>query len=211
MVAHVYQPEANMRQRPQSLKKAMGIAPGTVRRAWRVAAAFLLAACVTGEAGQAQEDSDSDLPTWTYTNDLPKALSRATRLRVRTGGNVCCHLPTNETTIAEFTKPKDLRWITQKLRFCTLQRVGGCECCGGPCFEWYRGTNLIVLLSLHHGQALRWRDHWPGDAYLTDESARWLTSWLAKRGCTLPQRDLSMADERRRQYSPAPSSNTLSP
>ncbi len=54
-----------------------------------------------------------------------------------------------------------------------------CECPGGPTMELYGGLELIAVIGLHHGEAIRW-SHWSQDAQLED--GKQLTRWLQSNG-----------------------------
>ena len=122
------------------------------------------------------------LEPWTYSGNLHKRISDATRLRLRTGGNTCCGPVTNATTIVSVTDPAALADFGGRLEFAAHQTADACFCCGGPTLEWYRKDHLLATVSIQHWTHLRWLKGWPGDARLTDASARWLAGWCETNG-----------------------------
>jgi len=70
-------------------------------------------------------------------------------------------------------------------------------CCGEPSIEFYRGKELAVSLSMHHGRSLRW-EGWPGDGELTKASGESLSQWLAEHGAKKPAEDLARSRESER-------------
>ena len=122
------------------------------------------------------------LAPWTYSGNLHKRIAKATRLRLRTGGNTCCGPKTNETTIASITDPEALLDFARRIQFSADQIGDACFCCGGPTLEWYKKDRLLAVVSIQHWLHLRWRGHWPGDARLTNESGLWLAQWCETNG-----------------------------
>jgi len=121
---------------------------------------------------------------------LRRAVAGADRLRVRTGGT--CHRDiSSEYTLCELAGAGRVSDFVKHLKFSGFG--GGCKCCGEPTFEFYRGKELLAMVSLHHGVRLRWREGWPGDGYLTDRSRDWLVNWLADRGIDEPKEEAESA------------------
>lgn len=112
---------------------------------------------------------------------LRKQLVEIDRVRVRSGGT--CHRdPDAEQTLAEERNSDQIRRLIDSIRIVPNQGGLTCMCCGNPSLEFYRGEELVVTLGYHHGKNLRWRDHWNGDAVLTQESRDWINAWLKERG-----------------------------
>ncbi len=77
------------------------------------------------------------------------------------------------------------------------RRFHSCFCLGTHGLRFYRGDRTLALLSYHHGQALRWCE-WPGDADLTERSARAVAEWFAAHGSAGPLREWAEEEARRR-------------
>lgn len=123
-----------------------------------------------------------------------QVVAGADRLRVRSGGS--CHRDVAlETTLCELAGKERVSDFVRRLK--VAEFGGECKCCGDPTFEFYRGKKLLVMVSFHHGTHLRWRQGWPGDAYLTDASRDWLLNWLAQRGVTEPKKEVESSRQRR--------------
>lgn len=125
-----------------------------------------------------------------------RAVSGADRLRVRSGGS-CHREPAQETTFCELVGEEKVSDFVRRLQF--IEVDGECKCCGDPTFEFYRGQNLLAMVSFHHGTHLRSREGWSGDAYLTDSSRDWLVNWLTERGVPEPKREVESARQRLRR------------
>jgi hypothetical protein len=79
----------------------------------------------------------------------------------------------------EETDPARIREILEGIRAGSTGT--SCMCCGWPSIEFYRGDELLVTLSVHHGQSLRWPGHEGGDARMSVRTAAWLKDWLRER------------------------------
>jgi hypothetical protein len=140
---------------------------------------------------------------WNARDVLAPALEGVTKVRVRSGGT-CHRREQEEKTLAELTKPEEIREFFTHLTFDTDVSWGSCMCCGDPTFELYVGADLRSSLGFHHGRTLRWLEgEWPGDAVLSRESQDYLCSWLVKRGVSEPAEELRSSraredDHRRR-------------
>ena len=125
-----------------------------------------------------------------------KCIEKANRLRVRSGGS-CHRTKEMEKTLIAVTDKQLLEEIASNINFRSQQCAPGCACCGDPTFEWYKGKRLLAMVSLHHGIAMRWPKHWPGDAILTGDSSEWLVQWLAKNGVAEPKQQVDAQKHRR--------------
>jgi tetratricopeptide (TPR) repeat protein len=124
--------------------------------------------------------------------DLDRVLPRVTRVCVRGGGTLRGKaLPTEE--LLDVTAPESLRALRGCLRVLEDPRTfKHCSCLGGPTLELFGGTDLLAVIGLHHGQAIRW-SRWKHDAVLWDGPA--LTAWLTAQG--LPPEALDILYENR--------------
>ncbi len=133
-------------------------------------------------------------PDWLYTGQLHAMIADADRIVVRDEG----HHRDSEAADAcavlfETQDAKEVEAVRENLEFEEGQRAVSCACLSYPVIEWYRGDAQLALVSLQHGQAIRW-DGAAGDAELTDESGKWLVQWLVRNG--VAQDDLSLAADR---------------
>jgi hypothetical protein len=112
---------------------------------------------------------------------LKNALVGVDRIRVRSGGT--CHRDEmQEVLLVEETDLAKVNDVIRALRIHEADEVFQCGCCGDPSFEFYRGEELAATLGYHHGRMVRWPEGWPGDVYLTAESAASLKAWLKGHG-----------------------------
>jgi hypothetical protein len=116
---------------------------------------------------------------------LRSATEGSTKMRVRYGG-FCGQMFDEELTIALVDDPAAVRAFLDLILLDEDESTTPCACCGTPTFELYRGNELVVSLSFHHGKKLRWMDGWPADAKLTASSQRALVAWLAAKGFRYP-------------------------
>jgi len=84
------------------------------------------------------------------------------------------------------------------------ESTGSCGCYGDVLFRLCRGEQLLVAMSFHHGQSLRWRrGQWRADAQLTDKSQEALPLWFEKQGFPALQKmreaDLARKENERRE------------
>jgi len=113
--------------------------------------------------------------------ELTQALAGVDRIRVRSGGT--CHRDlASERTLFEEQDPARIAAVVRALRIDPTAGDHRCGCCGHPTLEFYRGGELVVILSYHHGRSVRWFEHWAWDRALTSTSARWLNQWLKDHG-----------------------------
>jgi hypothetical protein len=148
-----------------------------------------LVACISVGCATTQLPEYNPKLEWLYSGDLHKEIRRATRLRVRDSGTSNLSIRPGKTLI-ECTTKSELREVLKHLRFKQVNHQWYCMCAGRPTFEWYDGTNLVAEVGLHHGQQMRWPNHWNGDADLTSESSDWLVDWLDQHGVREPKKDL---------------------
>jgi len=146
----------------------------------RSAQVVLLIILLSSNACHSKEASE-------WNNSLHAALKDATRLRVRTKGT--CHRQIeNEKTLFEIS---DKDAIAELVRHIEIKESGfQCMCCGDPTMEFYRGSELVASVGLHHGQSIRWPEgNWPGDGMLTWKSRIYLFSWMDAHGVTEPKQE----------------------
>jgi hypothetical protein len=127
---------------------------------------------------------------------LQRELTGIDSVRVRTGG-ACHRRPELEETLFETKDPETVQKVISMISVENNRGISMCMCCGEPSIEFYRGKELAVSLSMHHGRALRW-DGWPGDAELTNISGESLTRWLAEHGAGKPAEELAKNRESER-------------
>lgn len=119
------------------------------------------------------------------TEPLMTALDGVDRIQVRTGGTCHHHLYELKPLFNE-TDPNTIATVIRKIALAKLSGVG-CECCGNPSFEFYKGDELIATISLHHGIRLRWPEVWPSDAKLPRETKSFIRRWFATNNFDLDQ------------------------
>lgn len=117
---------------------------------------------------------------------LRAAVGHATGLRVRRGG-VGQRARAGDPVFR--ADQREINNLVQAIDIHEDRSGGHCYCLGDQTLEFYHHQQLIAVVSVHHGDHLRW-EGWPGDARLTAASARWLTEWLAKRGFSTSKRSL---------------------
>jgi hypothetical protein len=71
--------------------------------------------------------------------------------------------------------------VRRRIAFERDQEGGACGCMGYPVIVWYRGDTRIAIMSVQHGQAIRWNG-FKGDGDLTGESRKWVIQWLVRNG-----------------------------
>jgi hypothetical protein len=125
---------------------------------------------------------------WTYHNEFHNAVSAADSIVVRDGGFNCCRSVDGQKVLFRVTDSNEIKEVARHIQFQSPQSMDSCMCCGYPGIDWYKGGKRIALTSIQHGMALRWKG-FPGDANFTDDSAKWITTWLAKHGVTAPQQE----------------------
>lgn len=123
---------------------------------------------------------------YSYLQELRKALARANRVRVRSGGT-CHRIPSEEETLFEVTDSSAIGDLLEAIEVDDTQSGFECMCCGEPTLEFYEGETLLGSVGFHHGQFLRWSEGWPGDAFLTEKGAEVLGDWMAAHGLPGPK------------------------
>jgi hypothetical protein len=113
-------------------------------------------------------------------------LADCTRIRIRSGG-LCHRRLSEEKTLAEVTDPCEIRDVVEHIRCDNV--IGRCRCCGGPSLELYRGFELLLTLSMHHGQSLT-SEYFGAGGFLLPESADYLCDWLVRKGIKGPSDEL---------------------
>jgi hypothetical protein len=145
-----------------------------VKRALLLLPLILLASCSCRHQGS--------VPRWEYQGQLHDAVAQCTAIVVRDDG-FRSPRPTDEQGVL-FTvdSPAEIRQLVEHIQFQPRQETRSCVCVGYPGMDWYRGQERVAETSVQHGRAIRWRDHFPTDAQLTEESAAWLREWLMRHG-----------------------------
>jgi hypothetical protein len=113
---------------------------------------------------------------------LARALVGADRIRVRSGG-IDAHL---NRTLFEETDPAKIKEVIDSIRIDPGNSGHHCMCEGDPIIDFYRGGELVVTLSYHHGKSLRWQEGWRGDGAMTADSAAAMNDWLNRHGVKSP-------------------------
>lgn len=129
---------------------------------------------------------------------LEEIAGTADRVVLRSGGT--CHGREGETILHEEAGVEAVLGVLRLIDVVDGPGGGGCMCCGDPTLEFRRGTQVVAALSLHHAVRLRWREGWPGDARLTDESIEALTTWMAEHGDGVPLEEWRGLLRERRTY-----------
>jgi tetratricopeptide (TPR) repeat protein len=111
--------------------------------------------------------------------DLDDLLPQVTRVCVLSGALYRGH-STGGDVLLETDDPGALRELADCLRVVEDPGAfGHCPCLGGPTLELYAGAELLAVLGLHHGRAVRWQ-RWHHDARLQDGGR--LDAWLTGHG-----------------------------
>jgi hypothetical protein len=134
----------------------------------------------------------------TISTQYNEAIAGADKLVIRAGGFNCCGDVSNNKVLLTVSDPQSLKDIKEHIVFRnhTIKHSydESCMCCGYPGLDWYKGNHRIVLSSVQHGHAIRWKGFtslrlfylfkvFYGDAPLTEESAQWLNQWLKEHHC----------------------------
>jgi hypothetical protein len=121
-----------------------------------------------------------------FNHKFRAATTNVDRIRVRSGG-ICHRQLDHERTLIETADPAQVRRILANTRVVAPIQPLSCRCCGDVTIEAYEHDTLVAALSLHHGKALRWPDHWYGDADLTAGSLEFWRGWFAENGVGWPK------------------------
>jgi len=116
-----------------------------------------------------------------YNQLFQAAIAGADRVVIRDGGFDCCGSIEGQRVLFETSDPTEIQQLREHIEFMETRPKGYCMCCGYPGIDWYRNGERVVLSSLQHGQAIRWKC-FPGDVALTGQSASWLSNWLRAHG-----------------------------
>ena len=129
--------------------------------------------------------------------EFQKMAAQADKIVIRHGGFNCCGDVDGDPILATIQDRKVIEDIVAHLVFEpdyieNASDLGLCGCCGYPGMDWYRGGKRIALMSVQHGQRLRWAGFSPSrklgfavgvvDGPLSKESADWFAAWLEDRG-----------------------------
>lgn len=150
----------------------------------------LLASLVWAAACTEATPSDE----WTDHGEFQKTISTADAIVVRDGGFNWCHSVDGQKVLFRVTNAREIKEVAEHIKFRSPQALGGCMCSGFPGIDWYKDGKRIALTSVQHGIALRWKGFpgWkglPGDAHFTQESGKWVVTWLAKHGVADPEEE----------------------
>jgi hypothetical protein len=133
------------------------------------------AACAAGEPPN----------PWAYDGSFHKAISTADRIVVRDGGFNCCGPVDDQKVLFEVTDAREIKEVYEHIQFKSPQVPNACMCCGYPGIDWYQGEKRLVLTSVQHGRALRWKG-FGCDAQFTEESGLWVGKWFLSHGVSRP-------------------------
>lgn len=117
------------------------------------------------------------------TNHFATLIAQADKIVVRSGGYVCCTTNVdNQPILATITNATEIAEFNAMLRFHRrYPYLSNCLCCGYPGVDWWIGERKIVLSSVQHCQALRWKG-FSGDMPFIKESSEELEKWLIGHG-----------------------------
>ena len=118
---------------------------------------------------------------WACHRELHSAIAEANRIVVRDGGFNGPRPIDKQNVLFQVTDPKEIALVFERLEFQETQELGACPCVGYPGIDWYQGKTRLVVASVQHCRAIRWKD-FPGDAALTEDSQAWLKQWLLGHG-----------------------------
>ena len=153
-----------------------------------VVVAFLVWAIACTEATSSDQ--------WTDRGEFQNTISAADAIVVRDGGFNCCQSVDGQKVLFRVTDAHEIKEVAEHIKFQSPQVLDGCMCCGYPGIDWYKDGIRVALTSVQHGIALRWKG-FPGDAQFTQESAKWIVTWLAKHGVAGPEKEFE-ADKLRK-------------
>ena len=137
-------------------------------------------------------DSTAPQPTQATLDSL---MDRVRAVRVFKHGCRGDELLSNDVLL-EVSEPTDLAALRPTMRI--IDGPGGhCMCFGGPTLEMLSADrSRLALLSIHHGNAIRWTQ-WKDDAELID--GRSLLEWLSQRGVAEPLHDFEAQEALKRR------------
>ena len=106
-------------------------------------------------------------------------ISQADRIVIRAGGFDCCENTKidEQKIILEIKELDKVQEFSKNINLKTDEEGGLCDCCGFPGVDWYKGDKRIVLTSIKHGHAIRWKG-FEEDISFTVESENWVKAWL---------------------------------
>ena len=118
----------------------------------------------------------------TETNRFATLIAAADRIVVRKGGYICHSKNVDEQPIAAtITNAAEIAAFNRSIRFYRNYPGLADWCCGYPGIDWWAGDRRIVLSSVQHGRALRWKG-FSGDIPFVKESSEKLRAWLKDHG-----------------------------
>jgi hypothetical protein len=138
-----------------------------------VSAAFVVA-ILLGGCSRSQ-------PTWSYNGELHKAIEKTDRIVVYDAGYDYYGKASKAKPIREVSDAAEVQRVAGQLEFEKKQVLTMCPCTGYPRIDWYRGKDRIAIVSVQHGETIRWKG-FQGDARLTPKSSQFLVQWLGEHG-----------------------------
>jgi hypothetical protein len=120
-------------------------------------------------------------PTLTYKGEFHNAIAKADRVVFYDDGFNCYGNDSKAKKLFELSEPEEIKQFAERLEFQNEQPAGSCPCNGYPRIDWYQGKERLAIVSIQHGQAIRWKG-FQADAKLTSTSSKWLIKWLADHG-----------------------------
>ncbi|MBN2704703.1 MAG: leucine-rich repeat domain-containing protein, partial [Pontiellaceae bacterium] len=149
-----------------------------------------------------------------WNDTLQAALKDADRFLVRTLWYSSSE-EVHDEVLFETSEPGEIAEFVSLISVDPEESGFHCMCNGDPFLEFYKGDQLCVSLSFHHGVSFRWKDGaWRGDGMLTEQSRDQLLEWLDQRGVKGPKQEyeqdvqdqIRMKEERERISAALPAS-----
>jgi hypothetical protein len=155
------------------------------------AVVFVALLCVSCDSSHRSVYSEPALSEQNEWNDtLQTALKDADRFLVRTLWYSSSSDDVNDEVLFETSEPGEIAEFVSMISIDSEESGFHCMCNGDPFFEFYKGDQLYVSLSFHHGLSFRWKNGaWRGDGMLTDQSRDQLLDWLDQRGVKEPKQE----------------------
>lgn len=94
----------------------------------------------------------------------------------------------------ESEKQADIVELAESIQVRRPESEFVCACCGGPQLRLFKGSELLVCISHHHGYSVAC-DLWTSHAPLVEPDK--LLDWFDKRGIDGPRRELEEAERLR--------------
>ena len=147
----------------------------------------LLAAVLAGCAAHAAAADPRKPPDLKHVNALLQAkLASANRVRVLPRG-VCCTRPEDMTPLLDTRDAVAVAELAASIEVDPSETSPPCECCGGPCLEFYAGEQLLTWVTIQHWRRLRGPMGERADIALTRRSLGRIARWLHRRGVGVPK------------------------